>query len=38
MLRLERGPVRVEGATGQLWAPTTHRLAGGKVNEIDSVI
>jgi hypothetical protein len=34
--RLKRRPVRVEGATGQLRAPTTHRLQGGKVSEVDS--
>jgi hypothetical protein len=28
---LERRPVRVGCATGQLWGPTTRRLLGGKV-------
>jgi len=29
--RFKRRPVRVGGATGQCWRPTTHRLVGGRV-------
>ena len=34
--RLKRRPVRLGGATGKLWDPSTRRSAGGRVEEFDS--
>ena len=33
---LKRRPVRIGGATGKLWGPSTRRSAGGRVREIAS--
>ena len=33
---LKRRPVRIGGATGKLWDPSTRRSAGGRVEEFDS--